>query len=112
MNRVALLICLALLALPANAQCPNYPLRPVMSSHTPPPVSADAISGLAKNYVRLAVTLDASGVPTDVAVAESSGSSKVDEIVRSHVLTNWRWSPPTQNCQAYGVTTRVGVSLH
>jgi len=102
-----------LLAAPAAAQAPcttpDTPLRPVMATHTLPPYPELSVMTNEQGTSLLAVAIGADGVPTDVQIANSSGSLRLDEAARDFVKATWRWNPPTVACKPVAVLTRVSI---
>jgi protein TonB len=95
----------------AQAQCtaPDAPLRPIMQTHKIPPYPPLSVMTNEEGTSLLTVAIGADGVPTDVQVANSSGSLRLDEAARDFVKATWRWNPPTMACKPVAVVTRVSI---
>lgn len=119
-------ICLVLAALPAHADDPilmrptppgqeqdckgHQLLRPVMATHTQPPYPQVSVMTNEQGTTLLDVTIGADGVPSDVTVATSSGSLRLDEASRDFVKANWKWQPPLNDCKPVSAKTRISIN--
>jgi TonB family protein len=119
-------ICLVLAALPAHADDPismrptppgqeqdckgHQLLRPVMATHTQPPYPQVSVMTNEQGTTLLDVMIGADGVPSDVTVATSSGSLRLDEASRDYVKANWKWQPPLNDCKAVSAKTRISIN--
>lgn len=56
-----------------------------------PGYPSSARSARLEGTVKLLVTVEASGVPTAVAIDSSSGHTILDTAARDHIRRNWRW---------------------
>lgn len=78
---------------PAPASAPAGPSEGVREiDHPPPPYPAVSRHLRQQGEVRVLVTVDASGLPIDVALAASSGYPALDEAALTAVKT-WRFAP-------------------
>ena len=95
----------------ARAQCTtsDTPLRPIVATHTIPPYPEMSVMTKEQGKTLLDVSIGADGVPTDVQVAQTSGSLRLDEAARDYVKATWRWSPPVKDCKPVAVKTRVSI---
>ena len=105
---------LALGILDAAAQipyCPPTDLESIIKTRTAPPYPPESLRAIPyeRGTTILKVDIDANGVPTSAVVLRSSSSDRLDNAAIAHVLANWRWTPPTRNCEA--VASRTLVSL-
>lgn len=119
-------LCLALAAMPARADDPtSLPppppgagsdcagrqlLRPIMATHTVAPYPQVSVMTKEEGTTVLQVTIGPDGVPSDVQVATSSGSLRLDEAARDHVKANWKWQPPLNDCKPITAFTRVSIT--
>ena len=112
-KRFVIVMAVFFLAAPpvAQAQCtaPDAPLFPIAATHTLPPYPELSVMTNEQGTSLLAVTIGTDGVPTDVQIANSSGSLRLDEAARDYVKATWRWNPPTVACKLVTVQTRVSI---
>ena len=122
---VPLSFCLALAAMPARADDPiamrplppgqvqdcagHQLLRPIMATHTIPPYPQVSVMTDEQGVVLLDVVIGTDGVPSDVQIANSSGSLRLDEAARDFVMSNWKWQPPLNDCKPVAAKTRVSI---
>jgi len=81
-------------------------LRPIMASHTVPPISFEsrlAMSGT----VRLLLTISPDGKVTNASVEKSSDWERLDVLAREYVKAKWQWRPWRGHC----ARTRVAVGF-
>ena len=116
--RPALIACLLTLSIaPLRAAdtdqpactAPDRPLRPVAATHTPAPYPQMSQMTSEEGTTLLQVSIGADGVPTQVSVAASSGSVRLDEAAVAHIKDNWRWNAPIIGCKPAASETRVSV---
>ena len=110
----------ALLMLPAapafaaeeNAACtmPDAPLRPIIATHTHAPYPQMSVMTKEEGTTLLDVAIGTDGVPTNVKVASSSGSIRLDQAAMDHVKANWRWNAPMVNCKPAASTAKVSMN--
>jgi TonB family protein len=118
------LLCLSLPAIAAdNAACQqcfsppggkpvcaqNAGARPIMATHTIPPYPELSVMTNEDGTSLLTVTIGVDGVPTDVQIANSSGSLRLDEAARDFVKATWRWTPPLKECGPEAPKLRVSI---
>ena len=112
-ERFLIAVAASFLAAPAaaQAQCttPDAPLRPIVTTHKIPPYPELSVMTNEEGTSLLTVAIGADGVPTDVQIANSSGSLRLDEAARDYVKASWRWNPPTVSCKPVAVLTRVSI---
>jgi TonB family protein len=117
-NKSVLELCLAMLlagaggAQAADTVCDvTAPvLHPLTQTHTIPPYPEVSVMTNEQGKTLLNVSIGTDGVPTDVQVAESSGSLRLDEAARDYVKAVWRWAPPVKDCMPVAVKTRVSIA--
>jgi TonB family protein len=84
-------------------------LRPFITTHTLPPYPPVSVMTAEEGISLLQVSIGPDGVPTDVSVVTSSGSTRLDQAAADHVKSNWRWNAPVVNCQPASAKTRVSI---
>jgi TonB family protein len=110
---VCAVIALLGLSLPALAadECAGA-LRPIMNTHTQPPYPELSVQTEEAGVTLLLIHMTRMGVPDDIKIDTSSGSLRLDEAARDHVLANWRWQPLPDSCKAAGISTKVQITWH
>ncbi|HEY2009425.1 MAG TPA: energy transducer TonB [Rhizomicrobium sp.] len=109
---------MALLAAPAwaadnsSATCTatDLPLRPIMATHTQAPYPPVSVMTGEEGSTLVKVSIGADGVPTDVSVAKSSGSLRLDQAAVDHIKADWRWNAPVKSCKPQAAQTEVNVT--
>jgi TonB family protein len=84
-------------------------LRPVVATHISPPYPKLSQMTGEQGTTMLQVTVGKDGTVTDAEVAKSSGSLRLDQAAVDYVKANWRWEPPTRNCQPAEAVTRINI---
>jgi outer membrane biosynthesis protein TonB len=103
-KHIALLLLFALTAAaPAlaveTAACdlPAAGAIPIRRTHTYP----DDLKNLpSPGKVIFAVSMKADGSPEEVDVTKPSGLNQIDAMLREHVQSHWRWTPPSASCSS------------
>ncbi len=87
--------------------------RPSYRSAPKPPFPPSLRSRQAEGTVRVRISVDASGKPTDVSIVNSSGHHELDSTARSWILSRWSFFPATENGHAIAsrVTTKIEFTL-
>jgi TonB family protein len=85
-------------------------LNPIMETHTSPPYPPEAASANEHGTTLMTVHITAQGVADNCAIAQSSGSARLDQAACDHVKRVWRWKPPTMRGQPTNVTTHVSIA--
>ena len=102
-----------LLAACGNQQPQTTPIpsTPLTATHTPPPdyPLQLACAGIEGTTV-LQVSVDASGVPNPVTVAQGSGNAQLDELAMAAVK-GWTFQPATRNGQPVTQSLQVPVNF-
>ena len=95
----------------SEPQAPPIPSTPLTATHTPPPdyPLQLACAGIEGTTV-LQVSVDASGVPNPVTVAQGSGNAQLDELAMSAVK-GWTFQPATRNGQPVTQSLQVPVNF-
>ncbi len=88
--------------------------RPSYRSAPKPPFPASLRSRQAEGTVRVRISVDAKGKPTDVSIISSSGHHELDSTARSWILSRWSFFPATENGHAIAsrVTTKIEFTLN
>ncbi len=87
--------------------------RPSYRSAPKPPFPASMRSRQAEGTVRVRISVDAKGKPTEVSIVNSSGYHELDSTARHWILSRWSFFPATENGSAIAsrVTTQIVFSL-
>ncbi|HZH42595.1 MAG TPA: TonB family protein [Lysobacter sp.] len=86
------------------------PPRPIASASPPPRYPAQALRRGESGTVLLRVAVGADGVPTEVAVANGSGSRLLDRAAVDAVR-RWRFTPATANGEPVADTVQVPIEF-
>ena len=84
---------------------PRHPL-------TQPPYPPGAIRGNEEGALNLSVLVGTDGRVRDVKVAESSGSSRLDQAAMSEARSHWRLRPATRNGVPFEQWLTLRVVFH
>ena len=79
---------------------------------TPLKYPMQALHARAEGQVLLKVLVDENGVPLDVVIEKSSGSTVLDRSAREQVLKGWRFEPATVGGHAVKAWARVPVTFN
>jgi protein TonB len=79
---------------------------------TPLKYPPQALHSRLQGQVILKVLVDENGVPQDVAVEQSSGSTLLDRSAREQVLKGWKFEPAMVNGHAVRAWARVPVTFN
>jgi periplasmic protein TonB len=76
---------------------------------TLPPYPPESIRLQEQGTTTLNVTIDESGVPTEVTLAVSSGSSRLDEAAIDWVRNHYKWNPPMVDGKISAARTQIAL---
>ncbi len=87
--------------------------RPSYRSAPKPPFPPSLRSRQAEGTVRVRISVDSSGKPTEVSIVSSSGHHELDSTARNWILNRWSFFPATENGHAIAsrVTTKIEFTL-
>jgi len=87
------------------------PASAVAGTHTTPPYPPISRRLGEEGTVILRITIGADGRITQVEIAQSSGSARLDEAAREWVAAHWRYHPATQNGRPVATTVKAAVKF-
>lgn len=112
------MVLLCVLALtPARADelipcpTPGKILKPIISTHTLPHYPRSASSRDEQGITAVTVSVGTNGIPTDVAITQSSGSQRLDEAAVESAKT-YRWEPPFDDCKPAAAQALIITGWH
>src|SRR5579859_1562593 len=79
---------------------------------TPLTYPVQALHSHTQGQVILKVLVDESGVPQEIVIEKSSGSTLLDRSARDQVLKGWKFEPATMNGHAVRAWARVPVTFN
>ena len=88
---------------------PPTPPKAIAKTHTIPPYPALSQRLGEQGTTRLKLTVGVDGKPTDVTVAKSSGSTRLDAAAVQYVKDNWTWEPATRDGKPLADSIEVDV---
>lgn len=88
----------------------SEPLRPILSTHTPPPYPPIARRLSEQGTTLMEVTITTQGNVGNCTIARSSSSDRLDQAACDFVKQHWRWTPPTRAGKPVSAKTRVSVT--
>jgi TonB family protein len=95
-----------------NNICPGFAssvVRPLGTTHTPPPYPSEAIGKSLQGISTLKVILSQDGGVKDVHVVESSAASLLDSTAIEHIAKIWRWEALPEACKKTEVSVSVKI---
>jgi TonB family protein len=99
------------LAVQANSPSVGYAAlhcpQPILSTHARPPYPPLSMRLAEQGVTVLDVTIGDDGTVARDAIVTTSGSERLDQAAAEFVKANWRWQPPTPQCDR----RTVGVSV-
>ena len=108
----------ATLSLPALADepsaCakPGLTVDPIVATHLIPPDPKESQRRHEEGTTVALVNIATDGTPTQVTVAQPSGSDRLDDAVLKFAQAHWRWQPPMLDCKPTTAQVHVRVVWH
>jgi periplasmic protein TonB len=94
---------------PQTSTAPDSPPVAIGPTHGAPPYPPLARRLGEQGNVILSLTIGTDGAVTDVQIANSSGSTELDQAAMEWVKAHWRYKPAIHNGVAVASTAKVGV---
>jgi TonB family protein len=88
---------------------PGLVVTPIPRTHMLPPYPVEAQRRHEQGTTVVLVNIGGDGTPTNLAIAQSSGSGRLDDAVAKFGQSYWRWQPPTQDCKPTTAQVHVRV---
>lgn len=88
-----------------GTQCPEPDANSFNRTHTLVPYPNSSIRRHEQGTSIFSVSIDADGVPSNVAVFKTSATERLNEAAVEHIKDNWRWAKPTPGCPSTAQTT-------
>lgn len=84
-------------------------LRPIMSTHIPPPYPPISVRLNEQGSTLMELAISPQGRVSECVVVESSSSQRLDSAGCEFVTANWRWQPPSSAGKPVSAKTRLSI---
>jgi TonB family protein len=79
----------------------------MMHTHTTPRYSSEAVRRREQGATMLSVTIDKDGIPSEISVLHSSGSTGLDNEAIDWIKARWRWQSISADCTTTSASQKV-----